>query len=130
MEFTLQTNEGEYDLTAHARLIGADILVAIWGGEKPHIGAVAAAQSRPSLNDPNVTSSTASVLCYLGHKEDALAKAAAEQLSAALDTKAVVTVGIHWDDLSKEGLRKINMNCEVLVKAVLRKIQSELGGES
>jgi len=127
MEFTIQTNEGEYDLTAHARLIGADILVAIWGGERPHIGAVAAAQSRPSLSDPNVTSSTASVLCYLGHKEDALAKVAAEQLSAAFDTKAVVTVGIHWDNLSPEGLRKINVNCEILVKAVQRRMRSELG---
>ncbi len=49
MEFTIQTNEGEYDLSAQVRLIGADILVAIWGGEKPHIGAVAAAQSHTKV---------------------------------------------------------------------------------
>ncbi len=130
MEFTIQTNEGEYDLSARVRLIGADILVTIWGGEKPHIGAVAAAQSHPKLKDPKVTSSTASVLCYPGHKEDGLAKSAAEKLAATFDTKAVVTVGIHWDNLSQEGIIAINRNCEILVKSVLRKIRFELGKES
>jgi hypothetical protein len=41
MEFNIDTHEGEYDLSASVRLIGPDVLVAIWGGEKPHIGAVA-----------------------------------------------------------------------------------------
>lgn len=130
MEFTILTQEGEYDLTAQVRLIGADILVAIWGGGKPHIGAVAAAQSRPSLKDPNMTSSSSSVLCYLGHKEDEHAKSAAEQLSAAFDTKVVVTAGIHWDNLSEEAIMKINRNCEILVKTVQSKIRSELEREA
>ena len=124
MEFTIQTNEGEFDLSAHVRLIGDDILVAIWGGEKPHIGAVAAAQSSPSLKDPKVMSTTASVLCYSGHKEDELAKSAAKKLAAALDTKVVVTAGIHWDNLSAEGIQKVNRNSEILVTTVQERIQS------
>jgi hypothetical protein len=130
MEFTIQTNEGEYDLSAQVRLIGADILVAIWGGEKPHIGAVAAAQSSPSLKNPKVMSTTTSVLCYSGHKEDELAKSAAKKLAAALDTKVVVIAGIHWDNISQEGIMKINQNSDVLVMSILKKIQSELGKDS
>ena len=130
MDFTIHTNEDEYNLSAHVRLIGDDILVAIWGGEKPHIGAVAAAQSSPSLKDPKVMSSTASVLCYSGHKEDELAKSAAKKLAAALDTKVVVTAGIHWDNLSAEGIQKVNRNSEALVMSILEKIRSELGKES
>ena len=125
MEFTIHTNEDEYNLSAQVRLIGADILVAIWGGEKPHIGAVAAAQSSPSLKDPKVMSTTASVLCYSGHKEDELAKLAAKKLTSALETKVVVTAGIHWDNLSAEGIQKVNRNCEVLVTTVQQRIQSE-----
>ena len=124
MEFTIQTNEGEYDLSAHVRLIGDDILVAIWGGEKPHIGAVAAAHSSPSLKDPKVMSTTASVLCYSGHKEDELAKSAAKKLAAALDTKVVVTAGIHWDNISAGGIQKVIRNSEVLVTTVQERIQS------
>jgi hypothetical protein len=121
----IQTNEGDYDLSAHVRQIGGDILVAIWGGEKPHIGAVAAAESRPSTQDPNQTSATVSVFCYLMHKEDDIAKAAAKKLSAALNTKVVVTAGVHWDNLSPEGIRKVNSNSDILILAVQERLQSE-----
>ena len=127
MERTIQTREGEYDITAHVRLIGEDLLVAIWGGEKPHIGAVAAAESRPSSKDPHKTSSSASVFCYLMHKEDDIAKAAAKRLAAVFNTKVVVTAGIHWDNLSEEAILKINRNCELLVTAVEETVQSQFG---
>ena len=127
MQFTIQTSEGEYDISAHVRLIGEDLLVAIWGGNKPHIGAVAAAESRPSSKDPEKKSASASVFCYLMHKEDEIAKSAAKRLSAAFDTKVVVTAGIHWDNLSEESIRKINRNCEILITAVQETIQSQFG---
>ena len=129
MEFEINTDEGAYELSAGVRLIGGDILVAIWGGEKPHIGAVAAAEPRPSLNDHDVMSATASVICYLGHKDDDLAKTAAETLAAAFNTKVVVTAGIHWDGLSQEGIRQINKNGELLLNSVLKRIRSEFGKE-
>ena len=126
MEFIIDTHEGEYDLSASVRLIGPDVLVAIWGGEKPHIGAVAMSQPRPSLKDPAVTSSTASVFAYVGHKEDELAKAAAEILAATLKTNVVVTAGIHWDNLPPEGIQKVVENSEMLVEMILEKITEEL----
>jgi hypothetical protein len=125
MEFTINTSEGEYDICANVRRIGPDILVAIWGGEKPHIGAVAMAQPRPSLKDPEVTSATASVFAYVGHKEDDLAKAAAEILAATLKTNVVVAAGIHWDNLPPEGIQQIIKNSEVIVELILEKIANE-----
>ena len=124
-EFTIETDTGAYDLTAGVRLIGKDVLVAIWGGEKPHIGAVAIAQPRPSLKDPEVTSSTASVICLIGHKEDELAKAAAEILAAALETQVVVTAGIHWDDLAADAIQRIIRNSEKLIDMILQKCMAE-----
>ena len=120
-EFIVKTEEDSYNLSASVRLIGEDVLVAIWGGEKPHIGAVAVAQPRPSLKDPEVTSATASVICLMGHKEDELAKASAEILAAALKTPIVVTAGIHWDNLDPEGIRRIIQNSEILVELILEK---------
>jgi hypothetical protein len=125
-EFTIKTDTGAYDLTASARWIVPDLLVAIWGGEKPHIGAVAMAQPRPSLKDPEVTSSTASVFSYVGHKEDELAKATAEILAATLKTNVIVTAGIHWDNLPEEGIQRVIHNSEILVEMILEKIVSEL----
>lgn len=122
--FTVRTHEGKYDIFASIRLVGQDALIAIWGGEKPHIGAVAMAQPRPSLKDPDVTSATASVFTYVGHKEDDLAKATAEILAATLNTNVVVTAGIHWDNLSKEGIQQVIHNSETLVAIILEKITS------
>ena len=124
-EFTLQTEEDAYNLSANVRLIGKDVLVAIWGGEKPHIGAVAVAQPRPSLRDPNVTSASASVICLVGHKEDELAKATAEILAAALKTQVVVTAGIHWDKLAPEAIQRVVRNSEILVEMILARLAVE-----
>ena len=124
-DFTVETHEGSYNLSARVGLIGQDILVAVWGGEKPHIGAVAVAQPRPSLKDPTVTSATVSVISYVGHKEDELAKAAAEILAATLNTRVVVTAGIHWDNLSEEGIQKIIDNSRILVDMILERCLAE-----
>lgn len=124
-EFSIQTNEDSYNLSASIRLIGEDVLVAIWGGEKPHIGAVAVAQPRPSLKDPDVTSASTSVFCFVGHKEDELAKASAEILSATLNRPVVVAAGIHWDNLKEEAIQRIIKNSEILVDMILERCIAE-----
>ncbi len=113
----------DYNIEAEAVWIGPDLLVYIWGGEAPHIGAVAMAQPRPSLADPEKTSSTASVFAYVGHKEDALAKWAAETISAALEAKVVVTAGIHWDDLDQASIKTILANSEQLVQLLIDQLR-------
>jgi hypothetical protein len=122
MEFSVRTETGAFDLEAAVRFVGSDLLVAVWGGERPHIGAVAVAQPRPSLRAPAKTSASTSVFCFVGHKEDELAKAAAEVLAAMLDTAVVVTAGIHWDDLGPEGIRAVVRNSEGLIDLILEKI--------
>jgi len=117
--FSIKTNAGEYDLACHVNIIGRDILVAIFGGEKPHIGAVAAANPRPSLRNPATTSATASVICFIGHKEDDIAKYASEKIAAALNTQVVVTAGIHWDHISEDGIKKVTQNSHDLVRLVI-----------
>ena len=121
-EAKVKTETGSFDIEAGVRRIGDDLLVAIWGGEKPHIGAVSAAQSRPSLKNPETMSSTASVICFPAHKEDELAKAVSEVLSAVLDTRVVVTAGIHWDNISKDGIRKVISNSKILVDLILKEV--------
>lgn len=122
MGFTIETKKAAYNLEAFVKEIGQDLLVAVWGGEKPHIGAVAVAQPRPSLKDPNVVSATASVFCYVGHKDDVIAKETAEKLSAALNRKVTVAVGIHWDDLEEAGIKAVVANSQQLVNMIIERI--------
>jgi len=124
VEFTVKTEKESYNLEAVVKEIGEDLLVAIWGGEKPHIGAVAVAQPRPSLKDKSVVSATASVVCYVSHKNDAVAKETAEKISATLNRNVTVTAGIRWDDIDEARINSVLTNsrqfAEMIIEGVLR----------
>lgn len=120
---SVSSSDEQYRVMADAVRLGDDYLVYMWGGEKPHIGAVAAAQPRASLVDPNLPSATASVLTYLGHKEDVVVKQVSEDLSSALQTNVVVTAGIHWDDLEEQGIKAVVRGC----REVTEKLIAEMG---
>ena len=125
--FDLSSEGKRYEIHATAMLIGDDLLVAIWGGTRPHIGAVAVALPRPSLSDPVVTSSTSSVFTLLGHKEDEVVKVVSEHLSARLGKNVIVTAGIHWDNLTREAIEEIVHNYKELAdKVYTRIVQEEL----
>lgn len=124
MEFQLKTELSPYLLEAGVRLIGDDLLVAIWGGEKPHIGAVAVAQPRPSLRPPHdLVSATASVICLPGHKEDVLAKSVAETLSALINRPVVVSAGMHWPRIDAEGIAAVEENCRLLIGMIVDQLK-------
>ena len=123
----LSSEGGRYQIHATAMLIGDDLLVAIWGGTQPHIGAVAVALPRPSIADPQIISSTSSVFTLLGHKEDEVVKMVSERLSARLQKNVVVTAGIHWDHLSEEAIEEIVQNCRELADEIQARIIQEGG---
>ena len=123
MRVKAKTDTGSYDIEAEALRIGDDYLVAIWGGDKPHIGAVAAAQPRPSLAKPGITRATASVICFPAHKEFELARVVSETLAAALGSSVVVTAGIHWDNLDREGVASVMSNTKILTDLLLERIK-------
>lgn len=122
---TVGTSEPDLVVEAEAVRIGTDVLVYVWGGTRPHIGAVAAAVPRPSLADGDRTSATASVLTYPGHKEDSVVKSMAEALAAALDTNVVVTAGIHWDGLDQGSIATIVSRCREVTELLIRGLKGE-----
>ncbi len=124
MRVKVKTNTGSFDIEAEALRIGSDYLFAIWGGEKPHIGAVAAAQPRPSLASPEVISATASVICFPAHKEFEITRVVSEELAATLGASVVVTAGIHWDNIGKQGIGKVMSNVKILTALILERIQN------
>lgn len=97
---TLTASQGRLFLTLTAIPLGQDLCVTITGGDTPHLGAIAVSQARPSLENPSLTSTSTSVITLIGHKEDALAKTAAELLSLHLSKNVVVCCGIHLDNIS------------------------------
>lgn len=98
-QIKLSNQRGRFKIEANAIPMGEDLIVYIWGGTKPYVGAVAMAIPRPSLKNPDAISSTSSVLTRVGHKEDDIKKVS-EKLSSELGKVVVLTGGIHWDDVT------------------------------
>jgi len=124
--FSVSVKEGRFLLQALIVPIGDDLLVSLWGGTRPHIGAVAMAQPRPSLRDKKKTSATSSVLTLLGHKEDQTVKSVSETLAAVFNKNTVVTAGIHWDNLKAEEINRIRGLTEKLTQKIIDRVHKIL----
>lgn len=61
----------------------------------------------------------------MGHKEDELAKATAEIVSATLKTNVIVAARIHWDNITEDGILRIIKNSRILVDIILDRIHDE-----
>jgi hypothetical protein len=103
----MYASQGRFRIVARVLPIGEDLLVALWGGTRPHIGAVGVAVPRASLANPKRWSATSSNFTFVGHKEDLLAKEVSETLATTLRKNVVVTAGMHWDDLRSRDIATI-----------------------
>lgn len=122
VSWNVSASSGRFEISAQVLEMGDDCLVAVWGGTRPHIGAVGMAQVRPSLRDPSKPSATSSVFTFVGHKEDVVAKMLAEELSRRLERNTVVAAGIHWDNLSEEDIGAISGLSRVILEKILEKV--------
>lgn len=119
----VSVRKGKFKVNAVIHEMGPDILVALWGGTYPHIGAIGMAQVRQSLKTRDETSATSSVFTFLGHKEDSLAKALAEDITRRLARNSVVVAGIHWDNLTDDEIKTVENLCRELTEKIIKKIK-------
>jgi gallate decarboxylase subunit D len=115
--------KGRLLIEALVQEIGEDLLVAIWGGTRPHIGAVGIAVPRPSLADARRWSATSSNFTFTGHKEDRLVREVSEVLAAGLHKNVVVTAGIHWDGLKAKELVMVQNLARQLARKICRGVE-------
>ena len=107
---SVSSGEGLLAVTARASCIGDDILVCLYGGSKPHIGA--AALAFPCQDDGCGVTTWASVLGAPGHRDDTVAHKLAMSLCKATGRPVCMTVGIHIDHASGEEIAHLLQNAE------------------
>jgi len=123
-ELSVAAGDEPYVVHGRALLLGGDLVVVLWGGAA-HVGAVGLAQPRPSRRDPRRRGATCSVFTLLGHEEDVVVKRVAERLAAALDRPVVVSAGLHWDDLTADGIARVLAACDECADALLAQLGKE-----
>jgi hypothetical protein len=119
-EKRVSVGEGKFTVNLAATITRNGIIVIILGGERPHIGAIALSIPRPSLADSSRLSATTSVLTLTGHKDDEVARPAAEKLATELNQIVVAVVGLHVEHAKKEDLKKLLANSTEAIEIFLR----------
>jgi hypothetical protein len=120
---SLEAHRGRISLQLVATRMGRDLCVALSGGDRAHIGAVALSQARPSLQGDGSVSATTSVLALTGHKEDELARALAARLAVSLDATVCVSCGIHVDGIQGEELQAVAALAEELTLELMERLK-------
>lgn len=124
--YKLASGTGLLQVEVQALWVGSDLVVTIGGGTRPHVGAVAVAQPRPTLKGDGTVSASASVIALLGHKEDELARWAALLLAARLNTTVIVTVGLHVDEAAREQIVQLDAEVRKLVTTLTHRTLQDL----
>ncbi len=122
---TLESGEDRWKVYLIAHFLEQDINVLIYGGDTPHIGAVALAIPRASLRDSEKKSASASVLCVTGHKEDQLARDTAIKLASISESVTCVSVGLHIDSASDKDIKMLVINYDKTVSDLLTIVEKE-----
>jgi hypothetical protein len=113
--FDLAKRAGRIEVRLTGQRLGNDLQLAIVGGDRPHIGAVALSFRHPALKNPQIEDVTTSVIAVTGHKEDLLARTVAQRIAAGTGRTTSVSCGIHLDGISKAEIQSVQELVEALV---------------
>lgn len=105
-------------LAAWVHVAGDDVVVAVSGGARPHVGCVVLAQPGRPRRSTAGWSASSSVLTIPPHKEEPIARSVAERIAADCGRVAVVTAGVHDDGLDRAGIEAYLRLGERLAAAV------------
>lgn len=105
---------GEKEIVIEAMFQGEDIIITCSGGDRPHIGAVAFAISRPSLTDSRVGSASTSLITMTGHKDDEIAVPLAKIVSSESHRNVVVIAGVHIDNIKSSDITEIVKQVKII----------------
>jgi len=124
MTVKVSSGRGRTRVTGEVNIVGRDLLVTVYGGTKPHIGAVALSIPRKSLKDKKKTSSSTSILTVTGHKDDVLAKIVAEKITSVTGRRTVVAAGIHIEKATEAEIEKIIAEAQKYADKIVEMLSS------
>lgn len=103
-------------MSASLQTIGEDVLIAVWGGTLPHIGALAVAIPHPESTPERERSSTVLQFSFPGHRDEVVARRVAERVASALQRTVAVSAGIHIPDITPDGIEAVLANTDALIE--------------
>jgi hypothetical protein len=119
----VEEGSGQRYLEGAVTIAGEDVVVAVGGGQRPHVGCVILAAPYPAKRGAGEWSASCSVLTIPPHKEEPIARGIAVTLAAGLGRVTVVTAGVHDDDIDGDGIRTYLRLGEELAETLLARLK-------
>lgn len=104
-------------ITVEITVTDCGMQVGLYGGDKPHIGAV-------GIVDP---AGNIRVTQFEGHKEGILCQQWCEALFKTMKCPVIMSAGVHYDNASKEEILQILEQCAMLLDELIKFFQNEIG---
>ena len=101
---SIEDRKSGRQIAAQIARVGEDLVIAVGGGERPHVGCVVLAQPVSSKVRSGDWSASCSVLTIPPHKEEPIARGIATRVAEATGRVTVVTAGVHDDNLDAAGV--------------------------
>lgn len=120
----LSTTYNNHTINCIALKIGNDFNISIYGGDIPHIGAVALGTPVNLPHNINKVTSTASLLTVPGHKEDVITLNYAKLLAKKLNTTVTICCGIHIKNITTQDITNITIATDKLINELLNKLHN------
>ena len=118
----IEKDTPRFKLVLAAQPMGNDLNVSLYGGDVPHIGAVALAVPHAGLSDPEEVDASVSLLTVTGHKEDELARKISYTLATAFNCTVSVACGIHLDQATGQEIYDVIKAADNLLEQALQKL--------
>lgn len=103
-EYRVEDPASGRHIEARVEAVGEDLVIAVGGGQRPHVGCVVLAQPLPSKVKGKRWSASCSVLTIPPHKEEPIARGVATRVAETLGRVTVVTAGVHDEGLDADGV--------------------------
>lgn len=120
----LSTTFNDHTISCIALKIGNDFNISIYGGDIPHIGAVALGNPINLPHNINKLTSTASLLTVPGHKEDIITLNYAKLLAKKLNTTVTICCGIHIKNITPQDITDLTNVINKLIDDLLYKLHN------
>lgn len=116
-------------LCIQAQQIGDDLQILLWGGSRPHIGCVVLSSPRASLKGNGKRSSTSSVMNRIGHKDEEICRAVAEETAIRTGKTVVCSGGVHVEDICDRQILEVREAVRKMTQELVTQL-SEIATES
>ncbi|RJX22218.1 MAG: hypothetical protein C4570_01615 [Ammonifex sp.] len=122
--FSTRSGKGRFKIEVRATLTDDGLIVQILGGERPHVGAVVLSLPRQSTSEPGKLRAVSTVIPLYGHRDDEIARPAAEYLATALGQTVVVVAGVHINAAEPEEIASLIKNVNHAVERLTKALQA------